>query len=208
MYTVGSWFPHLMNLAILAIVAVAVFGALFYYKGKYANEARGKIMAEVRMPSGWDHYEIVRPFPDGWVRIGKGDYKLAPEVADKIKEGNPQPFTIPSKRWAMYPMRPFMGLRWLQVPIRKESWYYGDPNPVMWPENQIQVTAVDAQAHTREMDAMKIGMAVQEAEARQSALLDAFRKIPDKTVIYVMLGGVALAVGIALVQIFTMKGSP
>lgn len=207
MYTVGSWFPHLMNLAILAIVAVAVFGALFYYKGRYAKEAKGSIMAEVRMPSGWDYYQVTKPLPDGTVRIGKGDYWLAKSNKEAVKEGNPHSFIVPTKRWAMYPMRPFMGLRWLQVPIRKESWYYGDPNPIMWPENQMQVTAVDAQCHTREMDAQNVGIRIQESEAREKRMNEVLSRLPDKTVLYIIIGGVGIIGVITLIQLVQFLAS-
>jgi len=93
MYTVGSWFPHVLNLAILAIVAVVVFALIFYYRGKYEKEARGRVMVELKMPSGWSLYFVVRPLTDGWVDLGKfGIYKLAPQVPDRDKKeakGNP-----------------------------------------------------------------------------------------------------------------------
>ena len=101
MYTVGSWFPILMNLAILAIVGIVVLAMVFYYRGKYSKEAAGRVMVEVLMPSGWSQYYVVRPTTDGWVNVRSGAYKLAPQIPDKKPEGNPgnpNPIITPAKR--------------------------------------------------------------------------------------------------------------
>ncbi len=214
MYEVGAWFVYLMNGAILAILAVVALVAILVKRNQYAKEAKECILVEILMPTGWSVYRVVKPLPDGWVKVGKGDYKLA------VGEDNPGTLTdeercqrrkeyklnTAAKRWAYYPMRPFLGLKALQVPIRTESFYYNNPEPITWPEHRVKVTAVDAQAHTRQMDAMNVGVQIQESDARQKQLVEAINNQPNKIVVYIMLGGAILVGVMNLVQWFSSSG--
>ena len=210
MYTVGAWFPHLLNLAILAIVGIVVLGFIFYYRGRYAKEALGRVMVEIWMPSGWSNYYVVRPTMDGWVNVGAGAYKLAPQVPDKTDnpgEEKKNRIITPAKRWDMYPRRPFLGLKLLQVPIRKESFYWNNPDPITWTENRTTVTAVDAKTHTREVAAQHIAANIAETEARQRKWEEVINKLPDKMVLYILIGIAIILSLVVLVQSLLAKAA-
>lgn len=219
MYTVGSWFIHLMNVAIVAIVGCVVLGIIFWKKNQYARQSQGRLMAEVKQPGGWPKYYVVRYSEDAkWVRLGRGDYMLPKGVRDNPE--NPEDMSDvdrckqrgeyllkPSiKEWDWYPRRPFLGLRWLQVPIRKQSWYLDDPTPIVWPEYRVEVTAIDVQARTREMEAMLEGLETQEQEARQRQLTNALENQPNKLYVYLMVGVNIVLTVVILIQIFGMPG--
>jgi hypothetical protein len=209
MYTVGQWFPIMMNLAILAIVGVVIFALIFHYRGKYENEARGRVMVELKMPSGWSQYYVVKPLTDGWVDLGKfGVYKLAPQIPNREeKKGNPSAVITPSKQWDMYPRRPFLGMRRLQVPIRKEEFYLNNPEPITWPENKVTVTSVDAKLHSKEMMAEHNAASIAETDAHQRKWDELVEKINSKFMLIYILAGGAILVGIInLIQYLSSKG--
>ena len=210
MYTVGQWFPIMMNLAILAIVGVVIFALIFHYRGKYENEARGRVMVEIKMPSGWSQYYVVKPMTDGCVDLGKiGHYKLAPQVPDRDKsetKGNPNPVITPSKQWDMYPRHPFLGMRRLQVPIRREEFFLNNPEPITWPENRITFTAIDARLHSKEVMAEQNAANIAETDARQRKWEEIVGKIPDKMVLYLLIGAAILVGIINLIQYLSSKG--
>jgi nitrogen fixation-related uncharacterized protein len=185
----------------VAIVLVVFFFVAFIKKGQYEDEARGSIMAVIRRETGFPYRKVVSPTPDGWVSVGKGDYRLPVEGKDENgdpvnKTRNPDlrisPVTL---EWDVYPANPFLGMKGLQTRIRKQDWWENNPEPITRPGARTMVTAVDAQAHGREMDAMNIAIRIQEAEARQKQLMDMFSQTANKTLVYIMLGA-SILVGI------------
>jgi len=110
------------------------------------------------------------------------------------------------RRWAKYPSNPFLGIKAIQTWIRTEAWYLNNPEPITPTENRTKVTAIDAQAHTREMDAQNVGIRIQESEARQKQLQAAIENQPNKMLVYGGLGGLILLSVIVLVQLIAMKG--
>jgi len=232
MYEFGSWIWPFFNLAVLAFVALVVLIVILRRRGKHAQEAYGKVLAEVQLPTGRSLSVLVQPTPDGWVSLGKlGDYRLAGErklcvcghedsfhdygtdskknpVRGKCTACDCTEFRmerlIPAiRRWAKYPARPFLGLSTLQVDVRTETWYYNNPEPVTAPENRTLVTAVDAQFHTREIAAEMAAVEIQEQEGRQRELMKAIANQPHKTVVYVLLGGTLFAVIMLIVQVMS-----
>ena len=213
---------HLVYAAIIAIIIAILWTVAFFKKKQYMEIARGSIKAVIKRPTGWPLVKIVTPFPDGWVRVGKGDYKIAEQLKQegktrealtdeehqKLGEYKAPPGVF---EWDVFPPRPFLGLAVLQVPIRRLEWWENDPTPIMKPEfmptwacacgkEYFSVTAVDAQAHSREMDAQNVAVQIQEAEARQKTMMNALAGLANKTIVYVGLAAAVLVGIIGLVQ--------
>jgi len=188
-----GWQTNLIYAAVIAIAVAVLLVVAYIKKGQYEEEARGCILAEIKRETGWPLLKVVKPTPDGWVRVAKGDYRLPIAKRKEAKEGeknNPdgQRLLPVILEWAFYPANPFLGLKVLRTPIRKQAWWENDPEPIVREEHRTEVTAADAQAHTREMDAMNIAIRIQEAEARQKQLQAALANQPNKMIVYVMLG--------------------
>ena len=185
MYEVGIWFVHLMNVAILAIIGVVVLVAIFLKKRRYQSEASRCVQAEILLSTGWPEYHTVRSGAnDEWLKVKGCEYKLNPK----------------QRRWGLHPRVPFLGLSDLQVPIRRETWYKDNPNPVYRSEDVPQVTAAEVQAKTREAMAIAAGAEAVEMEARQRQLVDAIQNQPNKLWVYLGLGVILLVVVVMAVQ--------
>lgn len=231
MYQVGPWFVYIINLAVLAFVALGIMIWVLRKRNRHAQDAHGKILAEVWLPTGRSIPVLAPPSPDGWVSLGKlGDYKLSGERRI-CKCGHEEAFhnvgtakgkseivrtdcikcpcqefqvdkLVPAiRRWAKYPPNPFLGLKTLQVDVRTEAWPLNNPEPITPAENRTIVTAVDAQFHTREAAAEMAAVEIQEHEARQRELQKAINNQPNKIVVYV---GIAAVV---VLQILGMTGN-
>lgn len=177
MYEVGGWFPWLLNSSILAFVAFIAIVLVLIKRNQYAKQAAGMIRAEIQLPTGWSEYHTV-PLDIGAksVSVGNFTYMLNPS----------------QRRYGRHPMNPFMGLSWLQVPIRIESWAKDDPEPVRPSYDQSVVTAAEIKAMTREIQATTAAMQIQEIEARQKELTNAIANQPNKMIVYAGLGLCAL----------------
>ena len=108
----------------------------------------------------------------------------------------------PVPRRSKWPLAPFLGLKILQTDVRTEAWWLNNPEPITPIENRTLVTAVDAAFHTRESDAEKASVEINEQEARQKQLMAAIASQPNKTFLYIGLGLIAILniVGIVLMQ--------
>ena len=185
MYQVGIWFVHLMNVAILAIIGVVVLVAIYVKRGHYQRDAARCIQAEILLSTGWPEYHTVRCGPsDEWIRVGGYEYKLDPK----------------KRRWGLHPRLPFLGLAALQVPIRRETFYKDNPDPVYRDKEVPEVTASEIHAKTREATAIAAGAEIVEMEARQTQLVNAIANQPNKTYVYLGLGAVALGMAILVVR--------
>lgn len=186
MYEVGNWFIYLMDAAILAILAFILLVMMFIKRNKYAKDALNKIRAEIQLATGWNEYHIV-PCADNdkSVEVGNFVYMLNPE----------------RRRYGKHPLSPFMGLSWLQVPIRIESWAKDNPEPIRPTYDKIVATSAEIKAMTREIQATTAAMQIQEIDARQKELTNAIANQPNKTVVYVMLGLCAVASVVCVVYI-------
>lgn len=229
-----GWQLHLMYAAVGAIVIAIVLVVAFRKKATYDEEARGSVLADIWLPSGRSLRVVTKPTSDGWLRLGKlGDYKLATvkRVCDCGHDENdhvrPDPEkkavrcqvkgcectkfeearAIPAvRRWAKYPMNPFLGLKLLQTDIRSESFWLNNPEPITPSENRTKITAVDAQVHTREIEGETVAIQIQQMESQQKQLASAIANQPNKMVVYVMLGINILVAVINLVQYLGMNG--
>ncbi len=182
---------YLMNGAILAILFSIAIIAVLVKRSKYAKEANGSIRAEIQLPTGWSEYHTVPCNPDA----------KSVDVKDFTYMLNPA-----RRRYGKHPMNPFMGLSWLQVPIRIESWYLDNPEPIKVPEDKIVATSAEIKAMTREIQATTAAMEIQEIEARQKELTNAILNQPNKTVVYVLLAAVSLVSIITLIVLAQLAG--
>jgi len=112
----------------------------------------------------------------------------------------------PVPRRSKWPVNPFLGLGMLQVDVRTESWYLNNPEPITPIENRTLVTAVDAAFHTRQSDAEKASEEINEQQALHKELTSALANQPNKMIIYIGLGLIAVLNIIALVLINRAAG--
>lgn len=219
-----SWTRIVIGVGILGIGLAVIFIVGNMKRNANQQEAKDKIKAVVRRETGWPITKIVMPFPDGWVRVGRGDYML-PRIREgqgddeeflsaedaqikRIKSQTDGGVAIKSAikpmalEWDVYPSKPWLGMSWTQVPIRKQDWWENDFHPIVREERKTEYTAIDAQAHTREMDAMNVGIKIQESEARQKQFMEALQGGVPKMHFYIIMGIVIvlLVVGIAIAK--------
>jgi hypothetical protein len=191
MYEVGPWFVYLMNLAILAIVAMIVLIYMRVKDGQYLREAEGCIQAEIIMPTGHSKFYTVKcGVNDEWIEVAGGRYKL-----NKDK-----------REWGLHPRLPFMGIRSLQRQIRKETWYLDNPDPAHKKVETPAVTAAEIKAMVREAAAITAGAEAVELQARQKQMVEAIANQPNKTVVYVLLAGIAIGLLVLAVRLFMGMG--
>jgi len=132
MYEVGSWFVYLLDGAILAIIAFIALIMVFLKRNRYQKEAVNKLRAEIQLPTGWSDYFVVDVNDNArTVTVGKFVYFLNPE----------------KRKYGKHPLNPFMGLSWLQVPIRTESWAKDNPEPIQASYEVIETGEKDAEGN-------------------------------------------------------------
>lgn len=190
-YEVGSWFVYLLDFAILCIVGMIVLIVIFVKRNKYQKEATTAIRAEIQLPTGWSEFHVVPCNSDARsVSIDDFNYMLNPA----------------ERRYGRYPMSPFMGLSWLQVPIRTETWFLDCPEPMRKTYSPIVATAAEIKAMTREVQATTAAMQIQEIDERQKELTNAIGNQPNKTYVYIGLGACALMSLISLIIVAQLAG--
>lgn len=140
------------------------------------------IRAEIRLATGWSEFFVVPcEQNDKSVTIDNFIYILDPN----------------KRRFGKHPMSPFLGLSWLQVPMRIETWDKDIPDPIRGNKDKEAVaTAAEIKAMTREIQATTAAMQIQEIDAQQKELVRAISNQPNKMIVYVLLVVCALA-GIA-----------
>lgn len=191
MYEVGSWFVYLLDFAVLAIICAGIIAWILVKRGQYQKEAEKSIRAEIILPSGWSEYHVV-PCDINAKTVS---------VSDFVYFLDPQ-----RRRYGKHPLNPFMGLPWLQVPIRIETWFQDNPEPVRMSYDKTVATAAEIKAITREVSATTAAMQIQEIEARQEELTKAISNQPNKTVVYIMLGACTLFSLISLIIVAQLGG--
>jgi len=224
MYEVGSWFVYLLDGAILAIIAFIALVMVFVKRNRYQKEAVNKLRAEIQLPTGWSDYPVVDVNDNArTVTVDKFVYFLNPE----------------KRKYGKHPLNPFMGLSWLQVPIRTESWAKDNPEPIQASYEVIETdekdkdgnnikmrvihydtdedgervvaktliaSSMEIKAVEDEHTAVATAMEIQEMHAQQKALVAAIENQPNKMVVYVGLGVVALACLVNLIYIVQIAG--
>lgn len=174
MYEVGIWFIWLLDAAILALLALGAMIAIFIKRSKYQRESLGCIRAEILLPTGYAEYHTVPSDLNAkTLSIGNFIYFLNPD----------------KRRWGKHPMNPFMGLSWLQVPIRVETWFKDVAEPMRETYDKIIATGAEIKAITREIQATTAAMQIQEIDERQEELTKAISNQPNKNIVYGVLGG-------------------
>jgi hypothetical protein len=110
------------------------------------------------------------------------------------------------RRWGRYPERPFLKLWQLQVPIRKESFFYNNPEPITPPEERIKVTATDAALLVRQLNAQETATEIVETQALEKQLLNTVANLPNKMVLYIGIVGILVADVVILIILHGMGG--
>lgn len=211
---IGSWYFVTFVIAI----AVAVTFFMVYRKGQqYRAFVVGKVKVVIHRDTGWPLTKVVEEMPDGWVRVGKGDYKLPKEEEQrKIFEAlsdvekhqllGDRQVLPPAMEWTFYPETGGLGIKGLRTPIRTVHFYENDPSPRTWlGKHEPKVTSVEAQAHTRQMDALSAGIRAEQLEKQNKHMMEALAQTASKNVVYLLSGG-SLGVGV-IILIMLMRGS-
>jgi len=189
MYEVGSWFVWLLDGAILAILFAVALILIFIKRNSNNKDALSKIRAEIILPTGWSEYHTV-PCDVNAKTVSVGDY---------IYTLNPQ-----KHRYGKHPMNPFMGLSWLQVPIRIETWMKDNTEPVRGDYSHQVATAAEIKAMTREIQATTAAMEIQEIDQRQKELTNAISNQPNKVIVYIGLALASLASIVSLILVWQL----
>lgn len=189
MHEVGSWFVYLIDLAVLCILGMIALVLIFLKKGTYQKEAEGCVRAEIELPTGWAEYHIVPcEFNAKSVVVDNFEYLLHPK----------------ERRYGKHPMKPFMGISWLQVPIRRESWYLDNAEPIRKSYEEPVATAKEINAMRNEMAASTAAMEIEEIKAQSKVINRAIANQPNKWVVYGGIGGAILLGFITLVVVFQL----
>jgi hypothetical protein len=205
---IGSW--YFITFAVAIGVAVAFF-VLHQKTQQYRLFVVGKVKVIVHRNTGWPLTKVVEETPDGWVRVGKGDYRLPKDdeqkaIFDKLPEeerhrllGEKQ-VVPPAMEWTFYPETPLLGIKSTRVPIRTVHFDENDPRPRTWlREHETEVTAVLAQAHTRQMDALQAGIRAEELDKQNKQIMHALGNLMSKNIQYIMgVGSIVLSVVILI----------
>jgi hypothetical protein len=191
MYEVGIWFVYLIDFAVLAIFGMIALILIFVKRNQYQKEAVHCIRAEIQLSTGWSEYYTV-PCNDNDKSIS---------IHDKATKGDfIYMLDVKRRRYGKHPMNPFMGLGWLQVPIRIETWTKDIPEPLrLRTDKEIIATSAEIKAMTREIQATTAAMQIQEIDARQDELTKAIGNQPSKMIVYILLG---LSVLVGIISIF------
>jgi hypothetical protein len=184
MYEVGPWFVGLMDLAVLAIVALVVLVYIQIRRNQYRREAHQCIQVEILLSTGHSEFHTVKcGISDEWVEIEGIRYKLDKEI----------------RRWGSHPRLPFMGLSTLQCDIRKEMFHKDDPNSIYRAKGTPDTTGSEIDAMVRAAAAVAAGAEAVEMQSRQKQMVEAIANQPNKNIVYALLiaadiGLIALAV--------------
>ena len=192
MYEVGEWFVYLMNLAILAVLGLIVVIAILRKRGQYQRETQKCTQCEIRQPTGWsEFYTVPCAINAKTVDVAGGTYRLNPE----------------KRSWGLHPRLPFLGLSSLQVPIRKETWYKDNPEPIKDPKQNLSpLTAAELKAIQREGRATMAARHSQQLEAANKQVIEAIANQANKVYVYLGLGVVVLGIIILVARSFLMGG--
>lgn len=212
---IGSW--YFVTFAAAIGVAIVFFWAMRKQAG-YRQDVIGKVKVVVHRMTGWPLIKVVPETPDGWVRVDKGDYKLPKDTEQKAafdalsedekhKLLGEKQVIPPAMEWSLYPERPLLGLKQLQTPIRTVHFDENDPRPRTWlRQKEPEVTAVVAQAHTRQMDALVAGVRSEQLEKQTKHVMDAIANMARKNIVYLLLGGNIAATIVAIIMLYRGQG--
>lgn len=201
----GSWY---IVIFIFAISIAVLFFMINWKNQQYHRDVIGKVKVRIKSATGWPRIKVVEETPDGWVRVGKGDYKLPNDneqraafkklsEEEKHKLLGDKQIIPPAMEWSWYPEKPWLRIT-PRVPIRTVDFYENDPRAVTWlREHEPQVTAIIAQAHTRQLDALTAGIRAEQLEKSSKKMMEAIANIAQKNIVYLLSGG-SLTVGIVI----------
>lgn len=195
-----AWMIYLIDFLVFILFVIGVLVIVAY---RTYRKAQGMMIAEIWEPSGYPVRRLAKWDITGkTVEVDGGNYVLKTELTEEEREkikkegGN----VYPSRRFTGYGFWPF------RVILRIESWEKGNPNPIRpWAEKP-EVTSAELTSIKNEIQAVTLGMEIQEAQERQKQLTSAIANQPSKMVVYVGLGLIALMCFISLIMVIQLAG--
>lgn len=203
-----DWFVYAFDLLIFAVIV----GGLVFLKAWWnARNVKGKMMAEIWEPNGSVKRVLVKPDSTGaTVTVDNLVYRLPKDLGEKElaglrAEGKPvSSNTYPRRRWMEYPNKPLT-----PIFVRIESWERDNPEPIrpfygrvddkgMFIDSQLTVTGKEWQAQKSVIQATGIAMNVEERAAREKEWQRAMANLPNKWVMYLGLGIIAILAVVSL----------
>lgn len=200
-----SWFVYMFDLLIIAVV---IFGLLFLKAWLDARRTRGKMLVDIREPTGFTERHLAKPDPNGsTVTFENMVYMLTRPPSKETKENYPR------IRFTRYPRNPLLGLPMFQTTLRLEEYQRDNPEPIhpfygrvdkdgKFIDSQLTVTSTEWQAQKSVIQATGIAMSVQEREAREKEWVRAMANLPNKIIVYLGLGITALGSIICVILIY------
>lgn len=212
---IGSWYFIIFAVAIG--VAVAFF-VIHQKTQQYRQFVVGKVKVIIHRKTGWPLTQVVEAAQDGWVSVGKCEYKLPTDdeqkaIFDKLPEEEKHRLlgekliVPPAMEWTFYPETPLLGIKSTRVPIRTVHFDENDPRPRTWlREHEPEVTGVIAQAHTRQFHALQAGIRAEELDKENKRIMQALGNLMSKNVQLIMgIGSIALNV-VILIMLYKQGG--
>jgi len=194
----------------LVVFLVIIMGILFLKVWYDARTNKGKMLIDMREPTGFTERHLVKPDPNGQtVTFENGVYMLTKPSTDKTRENYPR------IRFARWPKNPLLGLTMFQTTLRLEEYQRNNPEPIhpfygrvdekgVFVDNQLTVTAIEWNAQKSEMEALGIAMSVQEREAREKEWQRAMANLPNKMVMYFGIGIAVLCSAICVILVYQL----
>lgn len=195
-----AWMVYLIDFLvfILFIVGVMFFLAFYMYR-----QAQGKMIAEVWEPSGYPVRRLAKWDTTGkTVEVDGNTYTLNTELSEEEKERIKEEggFVYPSRRFTGYGLWPF------RVILRIESWEKGNPSPIRPHLEKPLVTSAEFTSIKNEIQAVALGMDIQENQERQKQLTSAIANQPSKLVVYLLGFGTLLLSFVTMIIVIQLAG--
>ena len=202
-----DWFVWTFNLLIFAVIFLCL---LFLKAWVEARKTKGKMLIDMREPTGFTERHLVKPDGSGsTITFENGVYALTKPPSKETKENYPR------IRFAKYPKNPFLGLPMFQTTLRLEEYQRDNPEPIhpfygridkdgKFVDSQLTVTSTEWQAQKSVIQATGIAMSVQEREAREKEWQKAISNLPNKMIVYLGIGIGALASMICVILVYQL----
>jgi hypothetical protein len=225
------WVNYLIWILLILVAFIGLFFFNAWSLNRKVTDkktGRQKIIAEIWGADGYPTRTLVPIDPNGrTVRINNIVYilnekKKKESEADEGESKGRVP--SPTIRYEKYPKSPFLGIGTQKV-LRIESWGENNPMPITPPRGKFvtakgdlcdsdvegaifvpdrpAVSATELTALINEAHAAAASTETEELEAQRKTFLNAFKNLPSKTMLYMLVGGNLLLTVIAVVMIWS-----
>ena len=207
-----AWLVYTFDLLIFVAIAFGlVFLRSWYNVRRFQGKHTMKMYAEVWEPSGRRPKHIIEPDTGGdTVTVNNIVYRLPKELSTEEQS------KLRERKIHIYPRRCWVEVNnWPlpSIPVRVESWEMNNPEPIRpfygrvdkdgkFVDSQLTVTGTEWQAQKSVIQATSIAMRVQEREAREKEWTKAMANLPNKLVVYLLLGVAAIGSVVCLIILY------